>query len=294
MEAVKKGIPKLRVLQYFHDCVAENIFIRLFPVSGCTLYKGKKRLETITVSMTSFPARINQAYYAIKSLMVQSCPPDRIVLWLALNQFPDRTLPEQFNSLVEKGLEIKWCSDKRSHKKYYYALKEQKKDELVITYDDDIIYEYDSIEKLVNAHKLFPNAIICNRAHEITLGDEGIMPYKYWKLSSDVGCSQPALALMPSTGNGCLYPFGIMPDITFDWEVCRNTAPTADDIWMKFCSLKNKVKVLKTKPCIATLCNVFGSQRHTLTSINDVGGENQVVIDKLTKYFNFTKESFES
>ena len=76
-----------------------------------------------------------------------------------------------------------------------------------------------------------------------------------------------------------------MPDITFNWELIKNNALTADDIWMRFCSLANGIKVIKTREMIATLCTVMGSQKERLTQLNDVCGENQRVIDKLLKVF---------
>lgn len=43
----------------------------------------KKRDEHYTVSLTSFPARIEYIHIAIETLMRQSFKPDHIVLWLA-------------------------------------------------------------------------------------------------------------------------------------------------------------------------------------------------------------------
>lgn len=284
-EGINKGIPKLRVLWYYFDCLAENVFIRAYPLAKCGL-STDTREEKVIVSLTSFPARIDQAYYAIKSLMIQSYKPDRIILWLAEEQFPNQSLPKRIHRLQEKGIEVCWCDDLRSHKKYHYALQQQKDNEVVITYDDDIIYEFDSIEKLIEMHERYPDCIICNRAHEITVDHNGkLKPYSEWKIHSKLGTQAPSDLLMPSTGNGCLYPYHIMPDVTFDWQIAKTYALTADDIWMKYCSWVGNVTVVKTRETIATLCNVFGSQRERLTQINDIDGENQQVIDRLQTIF---------
>lgn len=281
-EGVKSGIPKFRVVHYKLDCLLENIYIRLAQLPKNGINNSETREEKVIVSLTSFPARINKVYYSIKSLMLQSYKADRIILWLAESQFPDKKVPLKLTKLLDHGLEICWCDDLRSHKKYYYILQMQKINELIITYDDDIIYEQDSIEKLILKHKKYPNCIICNRAHEITFNEDGdLASYKYWKIHSDVGVTEPSLHLMPSTGNGCLYPFGIMPQITFDLNMIKNNAFTADDIWMRFCSFLNGIYIVKTRETIATLCNVWGSQREKLTQINDIEGENQKVLDRL-------------
>lgn len=284
-EGVKSGIPKLRGLHYKFDCLAENIYIRLakLPKKGIN---EEKRDEKVIVSLTSFPARIDRVYYAVKSLMLQSYKADEIILWLSESQFPEKKLPDNFNKLIKSGLTIRWCDDLRSHKKYFYVLQEQKKNELVITYDDDIIYEYDSIEKLILSHKQYPECIICNRGHEIVYDENGkLTEYKHWSIHSPIGVSEPTKYLVPSTGNGCLYPYGAMPPITFDWEKAKENAFSADDIWMRFCSLYNGVKVVKTRETIATLCNVWGSQKERLTQLNDINGENQRVLERLLVLF---------
>lgn len=284
-EGVKSGIPKLRILHYKFDCLAENLYIRLarLPDSGINL---DEREERVIVSLTSFPARIHKVYYAIKSLMLQTYKADEIILWLSESQFPERKLPENFKYLTDRGLTIRWCDDLRSHKKYFYVLQEQKDNEVVITYDDDIIYEADSIEKLMVSHKQYPDCIICNRGHEIVFDNEGnLTEYKHWSIHSPIGVSEPTMYLVPSTGNGCLYPYSAMPSVTFDWEKAKANAYSADDIWMRFCSLSNGIKVVKTRETIAILCNVWGSQKERLTQLNDINGENQRVLERLLVLF---------
>lgn len=284
-EGVKSGIPKLRILHYKLDCLLENLYIRLarLPDSGVN---HTERDERVIVSLTSFPARIHKVYYAIKSLMLQTYKADEIILWLSESQFPERKLPENFKYLTDRGLTIRWCDDLRSHKKYFYILQEQKSDEVVITYDDDLIYEKDSIEKLVKSHERYPDCIICNRGHEIVFNEDGsLTEYKNWSIHSPIGVSEPTLYLVPSTGNGCLYPYGAMPPVTFDWEKAKANAYSADDIWMRFCSLSNNVKVVKTLETIAILVNVWGSQKERLTQLNDINGENQRVLERLLLLF---------
>ena len=284
-EGVKSGIPKLRILHYKLDCLLENLYIRLarLPDSGVNL---TEREERVIVSLTSFPARIHKVYYAIKSLMLQTYKADEIILWLSESQFPERKLPENFKYLTDRGLTIRWCDDLRSHKKYFYVLQEQDSDEVVITYDDDIIYEADSIEKLMKTHEQYPDCIICNRGHEIVYDKNGkLTEYKHWSIHSPIGVSEPTKYLVPSTGNGCLYPYGVMPPVTFDWEKAKANAYSADDIWMRFCSLSNGVKVVKTLETTAILVNVWGSQKERLTQLNDINGENQRVLERLLVLF---------
>ncbi len=278
-------IPHLAGFIYKWDCFMENLYIKTCRLPKSGVFEGSGRREKVIVSLTSFPPRIEVCYYAIKSLMIQSYKADRIVLWLAEDQFPNRKLPNKYKKLIKRGLEIRYCKDLRSHKKYYFALQEQKQNELIITFDDDIIFERDAIKKLVVTHNKFPNCLICNRGHHITCSNQKLNPYDKWKICSTEGVLKPSMKILPSTGAGCLYPHGIMPQSTFDWELIKSNALTADDIWMCFNRVLAGTPAVKTREKIAILCNVRKSQKQALTQLNDVGQENQRTVERLLKIF---------
>ena len=97
--------------------------------------------KPIIVSVTSHPARIREVVLAIRTVYRQTRQPDKVILWLGEEKFPNRyeDLPEELLRLVsEKGLEIRWCEDIGPHTKYFYAFQEYP-DALVITIDDDIL-----------------------------------------------------------------------------------------------------------------------------------------------------------
>ena len=289
IEEKQSVIPHIGGLRYYLDSYLENFYIRQASIPQSGIYTGPKRQEQSIISLTSFPGRIEACCYAIKSLMIQTYQADKIVLWLSSEQFRATSLPEGMKPLIDAGLEIRYCDDLRSHKKYFYALQEQNVHELIITFDDDIIYEKDAIEKLINKHLQFPDAIVCNRGHHIRMNGDRLMPYNKWELLFEDGVDKPAMAVMPSTGAGCLYPYGCMPKSTFDLELIRQNAWTADDIWMRFNSINNHVKVVRTRKNVATLCNVADSQKEALRIQNDVQGENQKTVDRLLKLFPNTE-----
>lgn len=272
---------------YKLDCLMENWFIKTIKLPKYGLYQGKERKEKVIVSLTSFPPRMKQAYYAIKSLMIQTQKADKIILWLAQEQFPDGLIPDKFRKLTNRGLEIRFTPlDLRSHKKYYYILQEQQPNELVITFDDDIIYEADAIERLLVFHQKYPKCIVCNRGETIQIDNQGNpKPYKQWITRSDVGVKVPSMYIVPSTGAGCLYPYGVMPPSTFIIEDLKRLAFTADDMWMRFNSIQNGIKVIKTRRDIAILCTVRNSQKINLSQINCIEGENNAVIARLFAFF---------
>lgn len=278
-------VPHLGGLMYKFDCIFENLYIQHESLPADGVYKAGDREKKVLVSMTTFPERIGVCYYAIKSLMLQSFQADRIILWLAEEQFPNHQLPEKYEELTKRGLEIRFCDDLKSHKKYFYALQEQKKDEVVITFDDDIIFERDAILKLMEAHKRYPDCIICNRGQHIAVEKDGISAYSEWTMHVKDGHQRPIMRIVPSTGAGCLYPYGIMPKTTFDKALMYQTAPRADDLWMRFNSLSAGVEVVKTREWNATLCTVNNSQEHALTKHNDLSNGNQEALDRLCKTF---------
>lgn len=278
------GLPVLRKYHYMFDMWWQNKYIKSKKLPPRPL-NTEKRPYKIVASLTSFPARIHCVEYAIKSLMLQTVKPDRIILWLASEQFPGNEIPESLEKMKEYGLEIRFCDDLKSHKKYYYAMQEQKEDELLITYDDDIIYEYNSVEKLIKTFEKFPDCVICNRAQAFYRDDAGkILPYKKWDVLSGEGVQNPSSRLMPSTGAGCLYPYKILNERVFNREEIKNYAASTDDLWIGFNCLYSNVKIVKTRKYIPTLCTVSSSQTESLIGGNVFGGMNDRAVRLLSEH----------
>lgn len=102
---------------------------------------------------------------------------------------------------------------------------------------------------------------------------------------SDVAKGVPTLGMVPSTGAGCLYPYGIMPTSTFSRAAIEKEVLTTDDLWIAFNNIDNGNRIVKTLDHPATIVNVGKSQQLSLTSINDIGGENQRAIERLLRLF---------
>ena len=264
----------------------DNMAIQKETIMGNAL-NTEPREETVTVSLTSFPARIEYVHLAVKSLMLQSYKPDRVVLWLSEEQFPDKKLPQQLTALTENGLDICWVPDNLyGHKKHYDVLLAQKENELVITYDDDIIYPPNSIEKLVRTHKKFPNCVVCNRAQTMAYDAEGKMQNPgRWKTISNVGLTEPSYQLLPSNGGGCLYPFGAVKKELVDAELIKKTALKADDLWVMFACAESETKVIKTCKYHKIFSVVTDTQTVQLATDNILG-------DMYFERFNNLKNAF--
>lgn len=284
-----KIVRAYRYYKYLLLSVFANWLIRHLTLPQ-SLTKSLNKIK-ITASLTTFPPRIKQVRYAIMSIMMQTVQPDRVILWLAREQFPSESIPENLIDLCEHGLEVKFCDDLRSHKKYYYALQQQKTDEVVITFDDDIIYHPHTIERLIEKHNDYPDSIICNQVHVITWDENGdIKPYNLWG-NYRPGMKNPNEDFMPLTGSGCLYPYNIMPEITFDKESLMEYAFTADDLWIGYLArITRKSICLVDKPA-KVFSVVKSSQTQYLGQVNCIENGNDYTIKKLTSHFPDTRHN---
>lgn len=207
----------------------------------------ERRTPQYIVSLTSFPARINTAHLAINTLLQQTFKPDRIILWLASEQFAkkEKDLPQEILKLVGLGLEIKWTEDLKSYKKLLPALKEYPED-IIITADDDIYYEKDWLETLYNKHIEFPKCVVCQRPRRIELIENKIKVLTSRK-SENIDLSKPDYFNQMLGGTGCLYPPHSLHSDIFDIEKINRLLPTNDDIYFWAMAVLNETKVVVAK-----------------------------------------------
>lgn len=248
-----------------------------------------KRKQPITISMTSFPARIEKVDKTIRTLMDQSVKPDRIILWLAREQFPGRKkdLPQQLLKLRRYGLSIKWCDDIKSHKKYYYVMKRYPKD-LIITADDDIYYGKDTLRNLYESYKKYPHAVSAIRAHLITFSAEAsVNPYKEW-IQEYGEIKTPSMRIIATGVGGILYPPGSMHSELFNKDMILKTCINGDDLWLKTMQVMNRTPVVVAANN-GKLSYIEDSQKVSLWHDNISGGGNdrqlKAILDEYNEYY---------
>ena len=56
------------------------------------LNKTEEREKQLIVTLTSFPERINEVHLCINTLLNQTLKPDKIILWLAEEEFPNKNM----------------------------------------------------------------------------------------------------------------------------------------------------------------------------------------------------------
>lgn len=141
--------------------------------------------ERMVVSLTTFPLRIGKVHLTIQSILRQSRPADRILLWLSKEEFPEEAqLPANLLRLKEKGLDIRFCDNIRSFKKVFYTAQEFEND-VIVTADDDALYPENWLEGLWDTHEKYPGCVCCSARMRSRLKAEG------WRLiRSGTACRQ--------------------------------------------------------------------------------------------------------
>lgn len=244
-------------------------FVYLFNKRYCGITK-ERRNYPIVVSLTSFPGRIGVVSETVKSLLVQTMKPDRIILWLANEQFPnhERDLPDELIALKNYGLEILWCDDIRSYKKLIPTLRIVP-NAIVVTADDDIYYRVHWLKGLYDAHLHNPQCVICYRATKFYLTNEG--NYKTIGGGHDLWPEPSYLHKLTGCG-GVLYPVDV-----FYQDICRDDifmtiCKTNDDIWFWLMAVLNRKKVYCPISDNVDIIEVKRAKKTpSLTSINDNG-----------------------
>ncbi len=191
----------------------------------------------LIVSLTTFGVRIKSVYITLESIARQTVKPHKVVLWLAEDEFTMHNIPVTLQRFINRGLEIRFCKDIKSYKKLIYSVRDFPND-LIITIDDDVIYDVEMIEELYNAHLKYPKAICCHRSHVIKSDSNGeFLPYNKWGKSKEI--IEPSFLQFPTGVGGVLYFPGCFDDEFFIEERFKKIAPTGDDFWFKAMTWKN-------------------------------------------------------
>ena len=230
----------------------------------------------VVLSLTTYPKRMDTLPIVLESLLRQTVRPTSIQLWLAEEQYPDKeTLLRDMKPYTDRGLEILFCDDLKSHKKYYYSMKNNP-DAIVVTVDDDIIYPENMLEELLKTHREYPDCVVAHRAHKMKKENGTVLPYNNWYYRA-MGCIGPNLYLCAMGCGGCLY---------LNREVFKEICFFADDIWLKCMEYINKVPVVLTGANNPEVISVIGSNEGGLAQSNVEDNKNDLQFRAVSEYYN--------
>ena len=226
-QKVKDFIKERIILEFSILTKNKNIF------SDYMISRIKRVYEPdIIISLTSYPARIGTVNQTIESLLNQTMKADKVILWLAPEQFPnkEKELPEQLLALCDKGLTIDWYHDIKSYKKLIPTLKKYP-EAIIVTADDDAIYDIDWLIKLHEAYLKKPNEIHCHRAHRLKTKRKEILSYKKWEWFNILKPGQDGFDIFFTGLGGVLYPPNSLDIRVLNEEKFSMLCPSGDDIW---------------------------------------------------------------
>lgn len=259
-------------------------FYKMFiPKNGIS--SGDGRSSKIIVTMTSFTPRLKTVDVCIKTLLNQTKKPDSIILYLG-NDVKESDVPLKLKMLQKYGLTIVTdCEDIRPHKKYFYAMQEFS-DDIIITVDDDVLYERDLIKSLYEAHMKYPDAVICRRARRITRDDLGeLLPYSKWPV---VKCPSltPSMEYISTGVGGALYPPYAVSYRAFDIDSIKKYCLNADDIWLKANEVLNGTLTYCIKTRFINPFQIPNTAESSLRRTNIVQNQNDEFIMNVQELFD--------
>ena len=200
----------------------------------------------VVISLTTYSKRIQTVHKTIESLLNQSIAVDKIILWLDETEISPKDLPTQLERLSSERFEVKFCPNHKSYKKLIPTLKAYP-EATIITFDDDMNYPENQVEKLLLSHYENPNEVIANVARNISVEDGQLQPYTKWVHAFEEQVGKPLKSLIPIGVGGVLYPKDSLNDEVLNVAAFMKLAPHGDDLWFKCMTLLNDRKVIVTE-----------------------------------------------
>lgn len=233
----------------------------------------------VIVSMASYPPRIDTVEQSIRSVLDQDTEFDKLILWLASCEFPQKEgdLPKGLLAIRDKRFEIGWADRNLGpHNKYYWTMRRYP-ESIVITVDDDLLYSPELVGNLIDRHHDYPRAIIAARTHLMMVRDDGsLLPYASWVKEQSFLLGSPSLALFSTNGAGSLFPPGCFDVSSIDLDELEAACLQADDIWLKKMGLDRRIPVVASSPL--PLGHVEGTQESGLwVTVNSKGGNDRAI-----------------
>ena len=223
------------------------------------------------VSLTSYGKRLKTVHLAVESIGRGQIRPSRIFLWLD-DPLMIEKLPAGIRRLQSRGLEVRLCEDLGPHKKYYPYLESSRTIEVpLVTADDDVLYPSYWLQKLVQAHRQFPNNVNCYRARQLALEENGLAKYETWKPAES---TDPSFYHCAIGVGGVIYPVPLQQFLKEQGKAFISCCPRADDVWLHVQALRAGYKVRQIDNRCFELLYIPGTQTTALYHCNLDGGAN--------------------
>lgn len=202
----------------------------------------------VYVSLTAIKQNEAIVVETLQSVAAQTQLPDKCFIFLSETPyildsgFTNRNVGSQLSGFIESNplFELRWCQNTGPFRKVLPLL-EEKFDEncLIITIDDDTVYNTTLVEKLVGD---FNKYNCCTSNWALTLNHAGdVRGLNYENFAHPIPnylynfhLAKGGVAYHPSFFHKTRY-------LMFDHDVIQRTCPTNDDVWCNFMRIANGI-----------------------------------------------------
>ena len=235
-----KIIKRWNLTYYFHDEI-NPLHDEIKLTTKKDLHKFLKEIidkykKDIIISITSYPKRINNIQIVIKLLLdKQTLCPDKIYLWLSEEEFSnkEKDLPQELLNLINNNSSIylKWVK-KNTYVHKRHEIFKYVNNGYIFLIDDDVEYNSNLIESVVNISKEYPNTIILYNRYSPHIYNGIKIKYKR---NDDCILGGPYVNTFRWCGQSMIpadiYPKEILSD---EYQNIRNnTSPVSDECWFQ-------------------------------------------------------------
>lgn len=289
------GLKEIARKAFFHYVYRINNYKTRFIVNHKSLEYGlnKKilRSEKVVVSLTSFPPRFSAIHLCLKSLLLQSVKPDKIIVYLGNDSSKDAFTKDMLE-LEKYGVEYRIDTERnlRSHKKYFYAMQEFPND-VIVTADDDVFYPSNWLSSLLKSYEKYPKAISARRVHRMKKEGCALALYNHWE-DQCRRLHKPSNELLATGCGGILYPPHCLKSFAFDEEKIKELCFEADDIWLKCMEVLSGYPVAWTKNWEVDQLGVELEQVEALSDQNVDFRKNDKYLQNVMTHYNISIDEF--
>lgn len=228
---------------FVQKCKIDRLIRDLYETSP---YERRK----LFVSLTAIFQKQDLLVHTLKSLLCQTRPVDKIFLFLSEDPylidagFPNRTVTNGSLSrvLADDRIEVRWVENTGPYRKLLPLLKELwDTDHLIITADDDIVYDPTIVQMLIDDYLKY-RCCISYRGFSLEFDRVENMSYTFDTRKE----ARTGIYNYSTCGAGVLFSpsfFKNTGDLIFRNDLYSTYTRTGDDTWYNFIRILNHVRL---------------------------------------------------
>lgn len=182
------------------------------------------------VSIASYPKRAHLLPAVFEALNTQTIVPQKWILVLSEEEWPEGKLPFFLEKLTKRGLEIVWVKNNTFAVKKLVPVIQTYPDLGVITFDDELIYGKYVIKKLIDSSLINKVAIIGHVGKQLIQKNGELK--MFYRLKETANLATPSEQVYFLGGSGTFYPPNSLDNKVFNIQAIHEIVPgRGSDIW---------------------------------------------------------------